>query len=245
MSENKYGDYHYQQDASGVRGVMDSMDLLDRGQKVISRSFLYMFAALIVSGLGAYYAISSGLYITILMNKTVFYGMLAAELVVVFAATATIAKNKVALSAILFTVYSILTGINLSWIFFVYDLGSVSSVFISAAAVFGIMAVFGLATKKNLSTIGTIGMMGLVGIIVVTLLNMFLFKSSGLNFILNIVGLAVFIGLTAYDAQKIKNSAANMGLSVNSLALLGALNLYLDFINIFLRMLQLFGKKSN
>ena len=104
------------------------------------------------------------------------------------------------------------------------------------------MAVYGYVTKSDLTSVGSIGMMGLIGVIVLSVINIFM-KSSGLDFMISIVGLAIFIGLTAYDMQKIKEmSKTNIGMSTTAIALFGALELYLDFINIFLRLLRLFGR---
>lgn len=211
-------------------------------QQVISKTFLFMFVALLVTAASAYWALSSGFMYNMLTSNT-FMILLIVEVAVVFAANATIQKNNIVLSATLFTVYSIINGITLSVIFVMYEMGSIVSIFVLAAAVFATMAVFGLVTKKDLSQLGTIGMMGLFGIIALGLANLFI-KSESLSIGIAAVGLAVFIGLTAYDIQKIKNMArSNIGLSTNSLALFGAMTLYLDFVNIFLKLLRLFGKK--
>lgn len=212
-------------------------------QEVIAKSFLYMVAALAVTAIAAFTApdllagwLARGRY-----NMLILFG---AELAIVIASNVAMSKNNVALSAILFTVYSYLTGATLGIIFWAYDLTSVGAVFLMTAAMFGVMAVYGLVTKKDLSSIGSICMMGIIGIIIASLVNVFLLHSTVFDLIVSIAGVAIFVGLTAYDVQKIKQRVYyatddNVGV----LALSGAFGLYLDFINIFLRLLRIFGKR--
>lgn len=212
-------------------------------QQVISKTFLFMFIALLITAASAYWSISSGFIISLLRGNALMF-LLIGEVAVVFAANATISKNNVALSSILFIAYSIMNGITFSTIFLIYELGSIGSIFVLAAVVFASMAVFGLVTKKDLSPLGTIGIMGLFGVIALSLANLFI-RSESLSIGIAGVGLAVFIGLTAYDIQKIKQMARdNIQLSNTVLALYGAIILYLDFVNIFLKLLRLFGKKK-
>lgn len=217
----------------------------DAAKEVMTKVFLYMFGALALTAAAAYYAATSGMFEDIVRDKTYVFFIIA-ELVVVVAATAAMKKSNKVLSAILFAAYSIINGITLASIFYVYELGSITTVFISTAAVFGVMAVWGIVTKKDLTSIGSIGMMGLIGVLVASLLNLVIFKNSGFDLLVSIIGLAVFIGLTAYDAQKIKERASyDTASPATVIALYGALELYLDFINMFLRILRLFGKRSN
>lgn len=232
-------------DAYGKSTYSNSQAALDvdvKVQGVLSKTFLFMFMALLITSVSAYMTLSTGLLYSLIPNNT-FTALLIVEVVVVLIANATIQRGNVVLSSALFILYSILNGITLSVIFFAFELGSIISMFILAAVIFGCMAVFGLITKKDLTNVGTIGIMGLMGIIVLGIFNIFI-KSDSLSIGLAAIGLAVFIGLTAYDMQKIKNLArTNLETSETTLAIYGALILYLDFINIFLKLLRLFGKK--
>lgn len=218
----------------------------DTVQVVISKTFLFMFLALIISAVSAFWTVTSEFYVNIFTNDILFYGLLIGEVVLVIVAETTMKKNLVLPSALLFIAYSVVNGMTLSSILLVYTMESIFSIFLIAAIIFGVMAVFGFVTKRDLNALGTIGMMGLLGVIIVSIVNIFILKSNGLSILLSAVGLAIFIGLTAYDLQKIKEMARNnVATSNNVLALYGALILYLDFINIFLKLLRLFGKKNN
>jgi FtsH-binding integral membrane protein len=136
-------------------------------------------------------------------------------------------------------------GISLSYILLIFTAGSVLGVFITTSVVFGVMAIAGYTTNTDLTKYGPILMMGLIGIIVASLLNMFM-HSSGLDYIISYVGVAVFVGLTAYDVQKLKRIGAGLeygDASASKMALMGGLTLYLDFINLFLMILRLFGRR--
>jgi uncharacterized protein len=146
----------------------------------------------------------------------------------------------------LFLVYSAVTGISLSFIFIVYELGSIINVFLSTVALFAVMAIAGYTTKTDLTKLGSLLMIGLIGIIIASLINMFM-RSEKMDYICSILGVVIFTGLTAYDVQKIKNMAAEDDgtSSFKKLAVMGALRLYLDFINLFLYLLRLFGGKKD
>jgi FtsH-binding integral membrane protein len=148
-------------------------------------------------------------------------------------------------AALLFIAFSAVMGISLSYILRVFTESSVLGVFITTSVVFGIMAVAGYTTNTDLTKFGSIMMMGLIGIIVASLFNMFM-HSSQLEYIISYVGIAVFVGLTAYDVQKLKRIGAGLEYGTSStskMALLGGLTLYLDFINLFLMILRLFGRR--
>lgn len=150
--------------------------------------------------------------------------------------------------ALFFIAYAAVTGISLSFILLAYTAGSVVTCFLSAAAMFAVMAVMGYTTSKDLTSFGRILIMGLIGIIIASLINFFL-NSPAIDYIISLVGVAVFTGLTAYDVQKLKRISIGleydgMGTaSVRKLSILGALTLYLDFINLFLMLLRLFGRR--
>lgn len=213
-------------------------------RQVMTKTFLFMLAALLISGGAAIYASTGGFLLAMMENRYLFMGLLIAEVVIVMVANRILVKGAVVPAVILLVVYSVINGLTLSIIFMAYELGSITSIFAMTAAIFGILALVGIFTKMDLTSIGSIGIVGLFGIIIMSVFNIFFFKSSGMSLVLNILGLAIFIGLTMYDAQKIKKMAiANEGTSTTTLALFGALNLYLDFVNIFLRLLALFGKR--
>ena len=139
-----------------------------------------------------------------------------------------------------FFAFSVLNGLALSSIFFVYNLGAIFQAFVVAAGMFGAMSVYGLVTRRDLTSWGSFFFMGLIGILLVGVVNMFV-HSDGLSFVFSIVGVFVFLGLTAYDNQKLKALAVVSGPQSTNYAVIGALRLYLDFINLFLMMLRLFG----
>lgn len=157
------------------------------------------------------------------------------------------AFNKLSFQALIgiFFLYAALVGTSLSSIFLLYNIGSIVVVFASTCALFGVMAIAGYTTKADLTKMGSILIIGLIGIVIASLINIFA-KSGTLDFIISIVGVIIFTGLTAYDTQKIKNlSAQNNGSAdFKKLAVMGALTLYLDFINLFLMLLRLFGRKD-
>ena len=234
MNQDDYGSNGYYQNTEERSDIADSL---------MSKVFLYMFVALLMTAVASYFTMQSNLLAN--LSRPMFTMLLFGELGVVIVAGITMRKNMVLPSALLFAAYSIINGVTLSVVFYAYELGSVVSVFIVAAIVFGIMATYGLITKSDLTSIGNIGIMGLIGVIVLGLLNVLFFHSEGITLLTSIIGLAVFIGLTAYDAQKIKNMARmNTTQSPMVLAMFGALHLYLDFINMFLYLLRLFGKRK-
>lgn len=217
-------------------------------ETALAKSFLYMFMALLVSGIIAFLTANAGgsLY-------SVFWGSgsmapliicFIVEFALVIATTMTIKKNNVALSAILFFAFAVVNGFTLSVVLLVYQTQSVAYVFFITAGIFGVMAFIGATTKRDLTSMGSLCMMGLFGIIIGGIVNIFM-RSSGFEFAITIIGILVFIGLTAYDAQKIKQLAqSNSGLSPDVIGLYGAMTLYLDFINLFLKLLRLFGQKK-
>ncbi len=144
-----------------------------------------------------------------------------------------------------FLLFSGVMGMSLGYIFMAYEMGSIVSTFLIAAGMFGTMAVMGYITKADLSGFGRIMMMGLIGIIIASVVNMFM-QSEGMNYVISFIGVAVFTGLTAYDVQKLKNLGATQtdGTSAAKLSIMGALTLYLDFINLFLFLLRLLGNRK-
>ena len=156
--------------------------------------------------------------------------------------------NKLSYPALIgvFLAYSAVNGISLSFIFMVYELGSIFNVFLSSVALFAVMAIAGYTTKTDLTKMGNLLIIGLIGIVIASVINIFM-QSDKMSFICSILGVIIFTGLTAWDVQKIKNLAAEDDGSTpfRKLAVMGALNLYLDFINIFLYLLRLFGGRKD
>ena len=217
--------------------------------KLMRNVYLWMALALVVTGMSAYYvAHSPAIQQVIFSNQIVFWGLIISELALVFALNAMINRISFTTAGLMFVGYSLMNGVLLSSIFVVYTDESIASVFLITAGTFGAMAVVGSFIKKDLSAVGRIFIMALIGIIIATVVNMFL-RSDGLTMILNYLGVLVFVGLTAYDAQKIKMMLQAHGTSVNEstmkIALLGSLSLYLDFINLFLYLLRIFGARRD
>jgi uncharacterized protein len=155
--------------------------------------------------------------------------------------------NKMSFPALLFCflIYSAVTGISLFYIFKIYEVGSIINCFLSCVGLFGVFALAGYFTKTDLTKLGSILMIGVIGIVIASVINMFT-QSSTMDYIISFIGVAVFTGLTAYDVQKIKNlgSRVSEGEAMSKMAIMGALNLYLDFINIFLFLLRMFGGRD-
>jgi FtsH-binding integral membrane protein len=165
-----------------------------------------------------------------------------------FVLTMSFAFNRLSFTqlAAIFVLYALINGISLGFIFYVYDIGSIFKAFLSASALFGVMAVAGYTTKTDLTSLGRILFFGLIGIIIASLINFFT-KSSTMDYIISIFGVIIFTGLTAYDVQKIKalSHQYDGSTAFKKIGIMGALNLYLDFINLFLYLLRLFGNRRD
>ncbi len=211
-------------------------------QEVVSKSFLFMFIALMISALGAY-VMKPEVALMLLQGKSYFLVFIL-QLALVGGCRKALSSNSAVIGGILFAAYSFLTGAIFSFIILIYTASSIVSAFIITAAIFAIMAIVGLVTKIDLTKFGSLAMMALLGTIVAVFVNIFLLRSGVIDLVLSIVQILLFVGLTAYDAQKIKKSVAiSNDNNVLSLALMGALQLYLDFIHIFLRILRIFGRR--
>jgi len=178
-------------------------------------------------------------------NKILFFGLIIAELGLVFYLSARISKMAASTAAGLFLLYSALNGATLAFIFLAYTGTSIASTFLVTAGMFGALALYGTATKRSLAGVGQFAFMGLIGVLLASLVGMF-WKSEGLQFVISIVGVIVFTGLTAYDAQRLKTMAVTVPeSSYGSYSVVGALALYLDFINLFLFMLRFMGGRRD
>ncbi len=209
--------------------------------------YLWMTAALAITGLTALVTARSEMMINFIFgNQLIWIGLLIAELVLVIWLSARIEKMSFSTATVMFILYSVVNGLTLSVIFIAYEIGSIATTFFIAAGMYAGMALIGFFTKKDLSAIGKFGLMALIGLIIAMVVNMFV-QSSGLDLLISGIGVIVFAGLTAYDSQKIRNTLA-LADDVNDItmkfALMGALTLYLDFINLFLYLLRIFGNKK-
>ena len=214
---------------------------------LMRRVYVWMTLALVITGVTAYgVATSPGLMMAIATNKLLFWGLIIAEFGLVVAISAAINKLSLTTATLLFVLYSVINGATLSFIFAIYTMSSIASVFFITAGTFAVMAVIGYTTKKDLTSMGKILFMALIGIIIATVVNIFL-KSTGLQMVVSYLGVLIFVGLTAYDSQKIKQMllmAPDAGEGAQKIALLGALSLYLDFVNLFIYLLRIFGRRE-
>ena len=215
---------------------------------LMRKVFVWMTLALAITGLTAYGVATSPTILSLIFSsKVTFFGLIIAEFALVFAISGAINRLSLSTATLLFILYSVINGATLSSIFFVFSVATISKVFFITAGTFGAMALVGYTTKTDLTSMGKLLFMALMGIIIASVVNMFV-ASSGLDLILSYVGVLVFVGLTAYDTQKIKQmcqAAPDAGESSQKLALIGALSLYLDFINLFLYLLRIFGNNRD
>lgn len=213
---------------------------------VMRQVYLRMFLALLVTAITAYYvAVTPAITQFVFGSRVVFWILIIAEFGLVIGLSAALHKMSTTTANVMFLLYAVLNGVTLSSIFFVYQLGSIAFTFFITAGVFLAMSIYGYVTKKDLNTFGSYCVMGLFGIIIATLVNLFV-HSSTLEWIVSFIGVGIFMGLTAWDTQKIKESAYAIEPSgVGKLAVIGALSLYLDFINMFLYLLRFFGNSRN
>lgn len=217
------------------------MELEDN--KLMSKTFFWMFIGLLGTAIVSWYTYSSGLFVDIITNGY-FNILLILELVVVLLFSFLFKKLSPMLVAILYFIYSMLNGVSLSTIFIVFELGSIIQLFIVSAFLFGGFALIGFITKKDLSSWHTLLFGILIAGIILSLINLF-FGNSMLDLILDWIILFVFFGVTAYDVNIIKQLKQDSSLNQEKLYIYGAMQLYLDFINIFLRVLSIFGKRKN
>ena len=209
---------------------------------VMRQVYLRMFLALLVTAITAYYvAVTPAITQFVFGSRVIFWVLIIAEFGLVIGLSAALHKMSTTTANIMFLLYAVLNGVTLSSIFFIYQLGSIAFTFFITAGVFLAMSIYGYVTKKNLNTFGSYCVMGLFGIIIATIVNLFVLSST-LEWIVSFIGVGIFMGLTAWDTQKIKESAYVIEPSgVGKLAVIGALSLYLDFINMFLYLLRFFG----
>lgn len=248
MENNKWGFNQIQQPGVQQPGVTQQPLV----KTFMASVFSWMGIALAISAMTAYVFGNNAGYMSYLISET--GGMSGLGYVVMFAPLGfvllmSLGFNRLSATALsgLFLVYSVIMGISLSFIFLIYTQSSIFQIFLVSALMFGIMGVVGYTTKTDLTKMGNLLFMALIGIIIASLINMFL-KSNGLGYMISFLSVIVFTGLTAYDVQKLKNigSGAEHGTeSTAKLSVMGALTLYLDFINLFLALLRLFGSRRS
>jgi uncharacterized protein len=207
----------------------------------------WMGIGLALTGFVAFYVSSNEAILRIVFgNRIIFFAIILAELALVFSIGGMVNRMSAATATALFVLYSGLNGVTLSFIFLAYARASIFNTFFICAATFLACSVYGWTTKRDLTSLGGFLMMGLIGIIIASLVNMFI-RSGAVSMVVSYIGVIVFVGLTAYDTQKLKNMALTQpdgleGAVVRKGAILGALSLYLDFINLFLMLLRIFGQ---
>ena len=215
----------------------------------LARVFLRMFAALLVTAAAAF-AVSElrELQMIIFDNLVVFIVLIIAELALVITISARINRLSPTVATVLFFLYAIINGLTLSSVFLLYNVGIIFHAFAISALMFAAMAIFGAVTKRDLSKVGSICFMGLIGIIIASVVNIF-FSSDLVYTIVSYIGVILFVALTAYDTQRIKRmlegaKAESSEIAIKRVSITGALSLYLDFINLFLYMLRLLGRRK-
>ncbi len=210
----------------------------------LAKVFNWMAIGLGLTGIVAYFTAQSGLAVS-MVSGPIFFILVLAELGMVFYLSARIDKLQPGTATGLFVGYSVLNGLTLSTIFLAYTKASIGGTFLITAGMFGAMSIYGLVTKRDLSGMGSFMFMGLIGIILASVVNFFM-KSSGLSWAISAIGVVVFVGLTAWDVQRLKDIGEKGIMTQGEAAIrkgsiIGALSLYLDFINLFLMLLRFFG----
>lgn len=227
---------------------------LNKEQEIIQATFMskvygWMSCALVITAAISMWAVSTPAVFDLIFpssgSRLPFYMLIGAEFGAVIYISARINEMSAERAGVLFLIYSILNGLTLSMLFLIYTSGSIASTFLVTALTFGIMSFYGYTTKKDLTSIGKLAMMALIGLIIATVVNIFM-QSELIYWIANYAGVLIFVGLTAYDTQKIKRMAAfdDTAEISKKKAIYGALTLYLDFINMFLYLLRIFGDRK-
>jgi FtsH-binding integral membrane protein len=215
-------------------------------QGYIRKTYLWMMGGLLVSGFTALFTFNSPIFAVFVANPMVLFLLFITELGLVWYLSARVIRLESSTAGFLFILYSFLNGLTLSLIFAVYAAVTIQNVFFTTASLFAAMSFYGYTTKRDLTSFGSFLFMGLIGIIIAIFINMFI-GSSALDFAISIIGVLIFVGLTAYDTQKIKEmfiELSDNAEAAGKYSILAALTLYLDFINLFLFLLRLFGRRD-
>lgn len=209
---------------------------------LIRQVYAWMGGGLAVTAIMALITLSSPAILeAVFGNKLVFYGLMIGELALVFTLSGAINKLSATTATLIFIAYSALNGVTLSVVALAYTASSITSTFVISAGMFGAMSIYGFMTKRDLTSWGSFLFMGLIGVVIASIVNIFV-GSSAVSWVISGIGVLVFTGLTAYDTWKIKEMAAQ-GIEGRKPAILGALTLYLDFINLFLMLLRFTGNR--
>jgi uncharacterized protein len=211
-----------------------------RVRSFVRSVYAWMFGGLLLTALAAVWVVSSPAMQQLVFRSPLRWILLIAEFGLVLVLSAALTRLSAAAAASMFLVFSLLNGLTLSVIVFAYTQATIVQAFVSAAAMFGAMSIYGMVTKRDLTSWGSFFFMGLIGLVIASIVNIFL-HSSALGFMVSVFGVFIFVGLTAWDTQKLKSYATVTGPMQENLAIIGALALYLDFINLFLMLLRLFG----
>jgi FtsH-binding integral membrane protein len=217
-----------------------------RIQSVMQQVYLWMTAGLLLTGAISSMLASNEVLLGMVLNPIVFIGLFVVELGLVLAISAFINKMSPALATGLFILYAALNGITLTPIFITYTSASIATAFFTTAGMFAALTLYGSVTKRDLSGMGRFLLMALFGLCIATIVNIFL-RNGIMDFVISIFGVVIFAGLTAYDTQRL-NQIASQAMSeddIGRFSIMGALTLYLDFINLFLYLLRLFGKRND
>ena len=212
----------------------------------VAKTYLWMFLGLLTTFIASMVTIESGVFYLVFTTPAIFYALLIVEVALVWILAGRLQKMSVGAATAMFFVYALVNGITLSSIFFLYELESVSLIFVGAAIIYGIMSLFGFVTKSDLSGIGKVLIFGIFGLALFWLLSLF-FDLTQLEMVVSFIGLALFLGITAYDTQKMKHfyvAYQNDAAMLKKASIYSALQLYLDFINVFLYLLRLLGKRK-
>ena len=243
MNNNDF--YPYPNNYSSAIQAENELSLSNYVARVMRRVYGKMFLGLLATALTSFAVLTSESLMAMLMSHpALFWVLMFVELGLVLAIGAAIDKLSTGTATALFYLYSVVNGLVLTPIFLVYTLSSIAYTFVITSLTFGAMTIFGYVTKQDLTKFGAILFMALIGLIICVVVNLFL-HSTAMEWFISIAGVLIFIGLTAWDTQKIKKMAAMADQSqVGKVATLGALSLYLDFINLFLYLLRFFGSRE-
>lgn len=226
----------------------ENRSLASAFSKLMRNVYIWMSLALVMTGFTALYvAKNEELVYTIATNQALFFGLIIGEFALVFFLTARLFKMSFLMAGLLFALYAIVNGVTLSFLLLIYTKESVANTFFITAGTFAAMSCVGFFIKKDLSPMRRILMMGVIGLLIATVVNLFV-ASSGMSMIISYIGILIFVGLTAYDTQKIKVMLQQASVegetdATSKLALMGSLSLYLDFINLFIYLLRILGDR--
>ena len=218
--------------------------LTDRVTAFMSAVYGWMAAGLAITAASAWFIAGSPAIVrAIATNRPLFWGLMIAQLGIVFVLSARVQRLTASAASLLFVLYSALTGVTMAFVLLAFTGESVATTFLVTAGMFGGLAIYGTVTRRSLAGLGQFLFMGLTGVVLASVVGMF-WHSDGLQFVVSFIGVFVFTGLTAYDAQRLKEMALTApGGQTSSYAIVGALTLYLDFINLFLFLLRFTGNR--